>query len=163
MGAREKGARPFQYKDHTAWPSLPANFKWVHIAHTNPSGRKYLVYYLVLCPTTHVTIYINKRVFFISVLLGPLQCTHLCIKIIKHTKVGVAPFAQCNGPLSPSYWAKGATLKANLFGPQLDVVKHKGTNPHDHKKWDFYFMTSPVHQSSLKKNDLDDWTKFHAA
>ena len=46
---------------------------------------------------------------------------------------------------------------------QMDVVKHKETNPHDHKKWDFCFMTSPVHLSSLKKIDLDDRTKFHAA
>ena len=119
MRARAKGARPFQYKDHTAWPPLPANFQWVHISHTNPSERKYLVYYLVLCPTTHVTIYIKGKVFFISILLGSLQCTHLCIKIIKSTKVEVAPFAQCAGPLCPSYWAKGATLGANLFGPQL--------------------------------------------
>ena len=57
--------------------------------------------------------------FFISILLGSLQCTPLCIKIIKSTKVGVAPFAQCAGPLCPSYWAKGATLRANLFGLQL--------------------------------------------
>ena len=39
----------------------------------------------------------------------------LVYKIIKSTKVGVAPFAQCAGPLCPSYWAKGATLRANLF------------------------------------------------
>ena len=59
MGARAKGVRPFQYKDDTAWPPLPANFQWVHMSHTNPSERMYLVYYLVLCPTTHVTIYIK--------------------------------------------------------------------------------------------------------
>ena len=35
MGARAKGARPFQYKDHTAWPPLPANFQWVHISNTS--------------------------------------------------------------------------------------------------------------------------------
>ena len=33
--------------------------------------------------------------------------------------VGVAPFAQCAGHLCPSYWGKGATLRANLFGLQL--------------------------------------------
>ena len=38
---------------------------------------------------------------------------------MKSTKVGVAPFAQCAGPLCPSYWAKGPTLRANLFGLQL--------------------------------------------
>ena len=32
---------------------------------------------------------------------------------------GVAPFAQCAGPLCPSYWANGAILGANLFGLQL--------------------------------------------
>ena len=35
MGARAKGARPFQYKDHTAWPPSPANFQWVHISNTS--------------------------------------------------------------------------------------------------------------------------------
>ena len=54
--------------------------------------------------------------FFISILLSFLQCTHLCIKMKKVPKVSVAPFAQCAGPLCPSYWAKGATLRANLFG-----------------------------------------------
>ena len=39
------GARPFQYKDHTAWPPLPAKFQWVHVSQSNPSERKYLVYY----------------------------------------------------------------------------------------------------------------------
>ena len=58
-GARAKGARLFQYNDHTAWPPLPDNLQWVHISHTNSSERQYLVYYLVLCPTKHVTIYIK--------------------------------------------------------------------------------------------------------
>ena len=53
--------------------------------------------------------------FFISILLGSLQCTHLCIKMKKVPKVRVAPFAQCAG-ICPSYWAKGATLRANLLG-----------------------------------------------
>ena len=64
-GARAKGAGPFKYKDHTAWPPLPANFQWVHISHTTSSERKYLVYYLVLCPTKHVTIYQMKGLFHI--------------------------------------------------------------------------------------------------
>ena len=34
----------------------------------------------------------------------------------KVPQVRVAPFAQCAGPLCPSYWEKGATLRANLFG-----------------------------------------------
>ena len=33
--------------------------------------------------------------------------------------VGVVLFAQCAGPLCPSYWAKRATLRANLLGLQL--------------------------------------------
>ena len=57
-GGQGKGARLFQYKDNTAWPPLPANFQWVHVSQTNPSEQKYLVYYLVLCPAKHVTIYI---------------------------------------------------------------------------------------------------------
>ena len=115
-GARAKGARPFQYKAHTAWPPLPAKFQWVHVSQKNPSKLKYIVYYLELCPTKHVTIYIKWKVFFIYVLLSSLRCTHLCIKIKKVPKVWVTPFAQCAGPLFPSYWAKGATLRANLFG-----------------------------------------------
>ena len=34
----------------------------------------------------------------------------------KIPKVRVAPFAQCAGLFCPSYWAKGDTLRANLFG-----------------------------------------------
>ena len=37
---------------------------------------------------------------------------------------------------------------AQITTTHLDVVKHKGTNPHDHKKWDFCFMTSPVGYTS---------------
>ena len=44
-----------------------------------------------------------------SILLSSLLCTHLCIKIKKVHTVGVASFAQ-------NYWAKGATLRENLFG-----------------------------------------------
>ena len=55
---------PFQYKDQRAWPPLPAKFQWVHVPQSNPSERKYLVYYLELCRTKHVTIYIKLKVFF---------------------------------------------------------------------------------------------------
>ena len=115
-GPGQRGPGPFQYKAHTAWPPLPAKFQWVYVSQRNPSERKYIVYYLELCPTKHVTINIKWKVFLISVLLSSLRCTHLCIKIKKVPKVWVAPFAQCAGPLCPSYWAKGATLRANLFG-----------------------------------------------
>ena len=116
LGQRGPGQRgPGHFNTRTIQHG-PLNLTWVHISHTNPSERKYLIYYLVLCPAKHVTIYIKGKFFFISVLLGSLQCTHLCIKIIKSTNVGVAPFAQCAGPLCPSYWD---TLRANLFGLQL--------------------------------------------
>ena len=58
-----KGDQAISYKDHTAWPPLPAHFQWVHVSQTNPSERKYLVYYLELCPTKHVTMYIKLKVF----------------------------------------------------------------------------------------------------
>ena len=86
------------------WPPFSAKFPWVHVSQSSPSEQKYLVYYLELCPTKHVTIYIKWKVFFISVLLGSLRCTHLCIKIKKVHKMWVASFAQCAGPLCPSYW-----------------------------------------------------------
>ena len=58
-GPGQREGRPLQYKDHTSWPPLPANFQLVglHVSQTNPSEQKYLVYYLELCPTKHVTIY----------------------------------------------------------------------------------------------------------
>ena len=62
-------------------------------------------------------------------------------------------FAQCGDALRAPLTFY---LTIRLYKAYVDVVKHKGTNPHDHKKWDFCSMTSPVHQSSLKKIDLDD-------
>ena len=95
-GASAKGAGLFQYKYHTAWPPLPAKFQWMHVSQSNPSERKYLVYYLELCSTKHVTIYIKWKGFFLSVLLSSLQCTHLWIKIKSSQSVG--------GPLCPMRW-----------------------------------------------------------
>ena len=114
-GPGQRGPGHFNTKAHTTWPPLPAKFQWVHVSQRIPVNES-IVYYLGLCPTKHVTIYIKWKGFFISVLLSSLRCTHLCIKIKKVPQVWVAPFAQCAGPLCPSYWAKGATLRANLFG-----------------------------------------------
>ena len=108
-GARAKGAMPFQYKDHTTWPPLPAKFQWVHVSQSNHSERECLVYYLeLLCSTKHVTIYIKLKVFFISVLLSSLRCTHLCSKINKNSELewpplpnALAPFVQAIGQRGP--------------------------------------------------------------
>ena len=62
---------------------------------TNPSERKYLVYYLELCPTKHVTIYI-KYFFHICFIKLSLVYT-LCFKIKKYTQSG-------GGPLCPMRW-----------------------------------------------------------
>ena len=52
--------------------------------------------------------------FFISVLLSSLRCTHLCIRIKKkYPKWAWAPLPNALVPLAQ---AKGATLRANLFG-----------------------------------------------
>ena len=55
----QRGPGHFNTKTIQHGPPLPTSLQWVHISHTNPSERKYLVYYLVLCPTTHATIYIK--------------------------------------------------------------------------------------------------------
>ena len=111
----EGQARPFQYKDHTVWPHLPTNFQCVHVSQTNPSEWKYLIYYLKLWSTKHVTINI-KWMFFRICFIKLSSMYTLVYQNRKVPKVGVAPFARCAGPLCPSYWAKGATLRANIFG-----------------------------------------------
>ena len=111
-GARAKGARPFQYNDHTAWPPLPAKCQWVHASQSNPSERKYLVYDLELCPTKHVTIYIKWKVFFISVLLSSLRCTHLCIKIKKRFQSVGGPLCPMRRPSLPDLLGEGGHIES---------------------------------------------------
>ena len=87
-GARAKGGRPFQYKDHTAWPPLPSNLQWVDISHTNPSERKYSVYYLVLSMSNKACHHIHQMKGFYHICFIRLTSMYLCIKKIKSTKVG---------------------------------------------------------------------------
>ena len=72
LGQREPGqgggGRPFRYKDHTAWPPLPSNLQCVDISHTNPSERKYLVYYLVLSLCNKACHHIHQMKGFLSYL-----------------------------------------------------------------------------------------------
>ena len=49
----------------------------------------------------------NERGFFIPVLLDSLQCTHLCIKIIKNTEVGVAPLPNALAPFAQAIGQRG--------------------------------------------------------
>ena len=89
LGQREPGqgggGRPFQYKDHTAWPP---NLQWVDISHTNPSERKYLVYYLVLNMSNKACHHIRQMKGFYQICFIRLTSMYLCIKKIKSTKVG---------------------------------------------------------------------------
>ena len=81
-------SRPFQYKDHTAWPPLPSNLQWVDNSHTNPSERKYLVYYLVLSMSNKACHHIHQMKGFYHICFIRLTSMYLCIKKIKSTKVG---------------------------------------------------------------------------
>ena len=84
LGQREPGQRgggsPFQYKDHTAWPPLPSNLQWVDISHTNPSERKYLVYYLVLSMSNKACHHIHQMKGFYHICFVRLTSMYLCIK-----------------------------------------------------------------------------------
>ena len=83
-----KGGGAGQYKDHTAWPPLPSNLQWVDISHTNPSERKYLVYYLVLSMFNKACHHIHQMKGFYHICFIRLTSMYLCIKKIKSTKVG---------------------------------------------------------------------------
>ena len=98
----QRGAGHFNTKTIQYGPICPLTFNG-YIFHTLIPVNESI---LVLCPSKHVTIYINFF-FFISVLLGSLQCTHLCIKIIKSTKVGVAPLPNAPAPFAQAIGQRG--------------------------------------------------------
>ena len=72
----------------TAWPPLPSNLQWVDISHTNPSERKYLVYYLVLSMSNKACHHIHQMKGFYHICFIRLTSMYLCIKKIKSTNVG---------------------------------------------------------------------------
>ena len=85
LGQREPGQMG---AGHTAWPPLPSNLQWVDISHTNPSERKYLLYYLVLSMSNKACHHIHQMKCFYHICFIRLTSMYLCIKKIKSTKVG---------------------------------------------------------------------------
>ena len=104
-GPEKKGRDYFNTKTIQHGPLCTAHFQWVHVSQTIPSQRKYSVYYLVLCPTNHVNIYIKwKGFFYICFIKLSSVYTLVYIKIKKYPKWGwpplpnaLAPFAQAIG------------------------------------------------------------------
>ena len=118
LGQREPGQRGpahFNTKTIKHGPLCPRTFDGYIFHKLIPVNEIFVILPSIMsnevCHHVH-----QMKGFFIFILLSFLQCTHLCIKMKKVPEVRVDPFAQCAGPLCPSYWAKGATLRANLFG-----------------------------------------------
>ena len=86
LGQREpgqRGAGHFNTKTiQHAWPPLPSNLQWVDISHTNPSERKYLVYYLVLSMSSKACHHIHQMKGFYHICFIRLTSMYVYIKFI---------------------------------------------------------------------------------